>query len=127
MKFFRKLKTKTENFLFDSSIYVKDRTFVLFSVSQLAALIAGMLIGMYLHEPPLSTLVSLSVIVICSALLAYTVKKNKITIAKIVVALLIVFVFLRVSKGCADLFVVDEFFRLQRSGIVTGHDRLPPW
>ena len=90
MKLFGKLTKKLDAYLYDSSINTKDRTFVLFSICEIAALIAGMIVGITLREPALSTLISLVFVVLCIVLLIFTVKKNKIRIAKIVVAFMIV-------------------------------------
>lgn len=90
MILFRKLREKLDAYLYDSSINIKDRTFVLFSLCELAALIAAMGVGITLSEPIMSTLLSLAFVVICTALLVITVKKDKISVAKTVVAFLIV-------------------------------------
>ncbi|MCR5686547.1 MAG: DegV family EDD domain-containing protein [Lachnospiraceae bacterium] len=90
MKIFPKISKKISDYLYDPSIYVKDRAFVLFSASELAALVAGLLVGIYLKEPLRSTLVSFGVIAVCSALLIYTIKMNRVKVAKTVVAILLV-------------------------------------
>ena len=94
MNYFRKLGERLNDYLYDSSIYVKDRTFVLFSSSQLIALFLSMFTGIFLREPLVSTLVSLAVTAACTVLLIYAVKYHKVASARTIVAVLIVFFFL---------------------------------
>ncbi len=94
MKFLKRLTKRFSDYLFDSSIYVKDRTFVLYSACLTVALIVTMIIGIVLREPLSSIIVSIVVILICIALLTYAVKRNRIKTAKILVAYFVVFGFL---------------------------------
>ena len=94
MKLVRRIKTRIADFLYDSSIYVKDRTFVLFSSCIIVALILAMLVGIILREPVSSTLVSAGVILVCIVLLVSAVKGHNIKRAKVIVAFFAVFVFM---------------------------------
>ena len=94
MKYLKRLSDRINRYLFDSSIYVKDRTFVLFSACIIAALALAMLVGIILHEPISSTLVSLGVTITSTILLMYAVKRNGIKRAKIIVAFFAVFIFM---------------------------------
>ncbi len=93
MKFFDNIKKKFNDFIYDHNKDAKDRAFVLFSICLLIALIAAMLVGLFLREPKGSTIVSLIIIVICSYLLKVVIVKNKIKEAKIVLAFLLVGIF----------------------------------
>ena len=93
MKFLRGLKNRFYGYIYDSSINVKDRTFVLFSIMYFAAVIIALLIGLFLKEPVISTLVSIGVISVSVILLLLIVKYNKFKVAKIVVAFVMVFAF----------------------------------
>ena len=93
MNVIRKIKKSIIDYLFDPTRYIKDRSFVLFSACLIAALIGALIVGLFLHEPLSSTLVSLGITLVCIALLWYTVKCEKIRNAKIIVAILVVGVF----------------------------------
>lgn len=90
MKYIRSIRDKIDNFIYDHNKDAKDRAFVLFSICLLGALVAALVIGLFLNEPLGSTTVSLIIIVICSFLLRLVVVKNKIKGAKIVLAFLVV-------------------------------------
>ncbi len=93
MKFLRRLKERFYDYIYDSSINVKDRTFVLFSIMYFVAVFIALIIGLFLKEPVFSTLVSLGVILISAILLTLIVKYNKFRAAKIVVAFVMIGVF----------------------------------
>ncbi len=93
MKTLKKLKERFYGYIDNSDIDVKDRTFVLFSTMYFMALIVALIIGMFLHEPVKSTLVSLAVVIFSIGFLIFVIKKNKFKAAKIMVSFVMVFVF----------------------------------
>ncbi len=90
------LKKKTEsfyNFIYDSSLDIKDRTFVVFSVLYFIAVVAALVVGLFLKEPLMSTLTSLGVVVVSMLLLNIIIRKGLYKPAKIVVGFIMIFVF----------------------------------
>lgn len=93
MKHFRRIKERFYGYIYDSSINVKDRTFVLFSTLYFAVLLIYMLIGIILHEPFHSTLATAVIIGGNIGFLVYIVKRSMFKSAKVIVAFFMVFVF----------------------------------
>ena len=93
MRSYYKLKKKAYGYFFDSSIDAKDRGFVVFSFSEIMALVASLIIGIFLNEPFSSTVSQVIITVACSALLIFAVRSGRIRAAKIFVAFLLVCVF----------------------------------
>ncbi len=92
MNRFRKVKKSIYDYLTDSSVYIKDRSFALFSTCEIIAMIASLIVGIFLHEPPVSTVVTVIIILFCTVMLALTMRFNKIKTAKTVVALFLVLI-----------------------------------
>nr|MCR5278555.1 response regulator [Lachnospiraceae bacterium] len=90
MNFFEKIRNKFDNYIFDSSLSLRDRTFVLFSSAMIVAIFTAMIVGIFLGEPITSTLISLGLVIFCSILLYFVFKMNRIKGAKILVAFLMV-------------------------------------
>ncbi|MCR5501497.1 MAG: hypothetical protein K6F53_00655 [Lachnospiraceae bacterium] len=93
MKFLKQKIGRIHDFLFDSSINVKDRTFVLFSIMYFNALIVALIVGIFLHEPVSSTLTSFAIVAVSAGFLVYVVIKNRYGTAKIIVAFILIFFF----------------------------------
>ncbi len=93
MRLLERLKNRFYGYLYDSSINVKDRTFVLFSILYFGAVAAALVVGLFLHEAVISTLVSLAAIAFSSVFLVLIVRFNKIRVARIVVAFVMIGVF----------------------------------
>ena len=93
MKFLKRIKERFYGYIYDSSIDVKDRTFVLFSAMYFSAIVVALIAGLFLHEPLVSTLSSLGIVVFSIGYLVFIVKKNKFKSAKIIVAFIMVFFF----------------------------------
>ena len=93
MKALKRIKNRFYGYIYDSSISIKDRTFVLFSAMYFATLIVYMIIGMILKEPLRSTLASAVIIGGNIGFLVYILKKNMFRSAKVIVAFIMVFVF----------------------------------
>ncbi|MCR5507811.1 MAG: DegV family EDD domain-containing protein [Lachnospiraceae bacterium] len=86
-----RIKKRIYDYLYDSSIDPKERAFVVFSVSELAALFLTLVIGIFLKEPKSSTMVQFLITAACTALFIFAVKTGKLKGARIVVAFLLVF------------------------------------
>ncbi len=48
MKLFKRLKSRIDNYLFDSSVDARERSFMVFSVSEIAALAVALIVGIIL-------------------------------------------------------------------------------
>ncbi len=81
------------SYLDDSSIPIRDRTYVLFSLTYFGAMIASAIVGIFLQESVSSTLSSFGIIIVSTVFLLWIVKKNKIRAAKLIIAFLMVFFF----------------------------------
>lgn len=88
----KKIKNRLADYFFDSSIYIKDRTFVLFTICMVTALLLFSIIRFILEHKvsmllfgSFSAAVSLGVVYILA-------KKNKIHAAKIVLSLILVLI-----------------------------------
>ena len=93
MKYLKKLKDWVLGYLYDSSVPMNDRMFVVFSLSYFAALLGAGAVGVFLHEPVSSIIATVGIVVFIVVLLACIVKFNKIKQAKVGVAFLMVFLF----------------------------------
>ena len=90
MKKNKQIKNRIKDYFFDSSIYIKDRTFVLFTVCMLSALVAYSSIRIFFDHDismlcfsAVAFLISLGVIYILA-------KKRTFHAAKIIMALVLV-------------------------------------
>jgi DegV family protein with EDD domain len=93
MKFFRKIKENFLNYLYDSSIDMKDRTFVLFSFAEMFALLVNVLYGFFLLEEQLvPTIATLVFVIFGAVVILKLMKKKDLKRARIILALLLVFV-----------------------------------
>ncbi|MCR4850034.1 MAG: DegV family EDD domain-containing protein [Lachnospiraceae bacterium] len=90
MKLLDRIKKRIDTFLFNSAVDSRDRAFVVFSVSEIGALIASLIVGIFLHEPASSTIAQLVIIVICISLLIMTLKTGRLKGARIVVAFILI-------------------------------------
>ncbi len=92
MKFFKKIKDNFTGYLYDSSITIKDRTFVLFTICELTALMVFLIAGVVIGDDPINIVIGLAVVILGGILLYICVKKDKLNIARIIVALTLVLV-----------------------------------
>ncbi|MBQ9568402.1 MAG: DegV family EDD domain-containing protein [Lachnospiraceae bacterium] len=105
MRIFRRLNERVNSYLFDSSIYIKDRTFVLFTSLELMALLLNAVAAVILGDPLTSALASLMGVAVGVVILIILVRMDKIKVAKIAIALVLA-LFLRpaafFTKGGVD-------------------------
>ncbi len=78
------------DFIYDTSIDIKDRTFVVFSVLYFLAVIGALLVGLYLKEPVFSTITSIVIVLFSVIYLNIVIKKKLYKSAKIIVAFIMV-------------------------------------
>ena len=105
-------------YLFDSSIYVKDRSFVLFTISELLALFTYTVISVFLGDSIILLIFTLVGVVVGAGLLCFFARKNKIGTAKIVLTFILVLV-LRpavffakggISNGTMIMFLLGGYY-----------------
>ena len=101
----KKKKNPLLDYFYDTSIYMKDRTFVLFTLCELAALFLFSLIGVIMGDDISFLLIGVVGIVLGLGLLYFFVKKGKTKVAKIIMSLTLVLVLCPIgffSKGGID-------------------------
>ena len=90
MKKMKQLKKRFMDYLFDSSTYIKDRTFVLFTICMVSALLFSAFIRFFLDQNASVLFISIVASVISFVVIYFLAKKKKLHVAKIVVSLLLV-------------------------------------
>ncbi len=96
MKLFRSFKERVKNYVYDTSVSIKDRTFVIFSMLMLLALLAAVPCGLIMHEPISATLSTLAGFILFSLYVIYAFLNDRIEQAKDVISVVVVFIFLPV-------------------------------
>ena len=94
---FKKINDTMDRFkkyIFDPSVSIKNRSFVLFSVTVLLALFIAVPFGLIMGEPPLATLSTFLGAVFFSLFVLYSIKKDRINRAKIEISVILIFIFL---------------------------------
>ena len=94
MKLLELIHKRFIKYIYDQSINVKDRSFILYSVLVLVALFFAVPCGLIMHEPLSATISTLMGAICFSIYLFYSFKKRRIERAKMVLSLVVVFVFL---------------------------------
>lgn len=93
----RRIRAAFSEYLYDSSVNVKDRSFVVFSFVLIAELIFGAIpLGILMKEPISSSLATFAGAVFFGLYVFYAIKKDKIGQAKIVISIILIFIFLPV-------------------------------
>ena len=85
-----------KNYIFDTSVSLQDRAFILFSVLVLIALYAAVPFGLVMREPLSATVSTLLGAVAFSLYIFYVYKKNKVSSAKMTLSVIVVGLFLPV-------------------------------
>ena len=94
MKMIKKIHNILEDYVYDPSINIKERTFIMFSIAVLVALFTAIPCGIFMREPLSATLATLAGAVFFSLYVIWSFKKNRIERAKIVISIILVFLFL---------------------------------
>ena len=90
----KSLRKRIENYIFNPSVSIQDRSFVLFSCLVLIALYAAVPLGLIMREPLSATVSTLIGAIVFSAYVYYVFTANEISQAKIVLSIAVVFLFL---------------------------------
>ena len=90
----KKMINNLKNYVYDSSVNVKERVFVVFSITVLFALFAAVPCGIIMHEPPVATISTLVGAILFSVYVVYAITDGKIEQARIVLSIILIFVFL---------------------------------
>ena len=94
MKAVRKHINRISDYIYDSSVDIKERTFMVVSCSVLVALFLAVPFGIIMREPVSATISTIVGAVFFSVYVIWAFKRNKIEQAKTVISLILVFVFL---------------------------------
>ena len=94
MRLFSNARKAFNEYLYDSSVNLKDRSFILFSLVIIAALYIDVLCGIYMREPLLATIVTLAGALILTVIVVVAYRKNKTRYARILISVSTVFIFL---------------------------------
>ena len=85
---------RIRKYVFDPSVNIRDRSFVLYSWLILIALYAAVPFGLIMHEPLSATIATFAGAIAFTIYVYYVFRKNKIEQAKIVLSVVVVFLFL---------------------------------
>lgn len=118
MNSFKRLKKSFYDYLFDSSVYIKDRTFVLFSVCELIALLVASVADVFIGDPPANVFVGFAALLMSAVPMYYCVKRHKIKFARIFMALVLVLVLRPIAffakggiyNGSLILFLMGAYY-----------------
>ncbi|MBQ1548428.1 MAG: DegV family EDD domain-containing protein [Lachnospiraceae bacterium] len=92
---FKKLIQRIKDYIYDSTIDLKDRSFIVFSVILIAELILFAIpLGFLMKEPLSSALSTFAGAVLFGLYVFYAIRRKKIATAKVVVSVVLVLVFL---------------------------------
>ncbi len=94
MKGIKKIYNQLNGYVYDSSINIEERTFIMLSISVLVALFAAIPCGLIMHEPFSATISTIIGAIFFTIYVIYAFKKNKIEKAKIFLSVILVFIFL---------------------------------
>ena len=94
MKKIGKIRDRISDYVYDSTIDIKERTFILFSIVVLFALYVAVPCGLIMREPLSATLSSIAGAVAFTVYLIYSFKTNRLARAKVVISFIVVFIFL---------------------------------
>ena len=94
LKKLRRHLKRFEKYIYDSSADIKDRSFVVFSITVLVALFAAIPCGLIMQEPPEATIATGVGTAFFTLYVIHSIKKGRIARARIVISVILVFIFL---------------------------------
>ncbi len=94
MKKLRLIYREIKKFIFNKTVDATDRAFMFFSVLILIALYLSIPTGLMMHEPVIATLSSLAGSIFFTAYVVFTYKMHRIKKSKLLLSILVVFIFL---------------------------------
>ncbi len=81
-------------YVYDPSMNVKDRSFIVFSMTVLVALFAAIPCGLIMHEPPIATISTFIGALFFTVYVLICVKRKALKRARIAISMILVFIFL---------------------------------
>ena len=93
-KYYYDKTERLKEYIYDPTISIKDRSFIVFSITVLFGLFAAVPCGIIMHEPPFATISTLIGAVFFTAYVIISFKRNTIDRARIVISIILVFIFL---------------------------------
>lgn len=94
MNSIKRLLGRTKEYMYDASIDIKERTFMLFSGAVLVALFLAVPFGLIMREPLSATISTVVGAVFFTLYVVFSFRKKRIKTAKIVISVILVFIFL---------------------------------
>ncbi len=94
MSFFERRKKLFREFLYDSSINIKDRSFMVFSMSVIVSLYVAVISGLVMREPFSATLSTFVGAVVFSIYVTVVYRKKRLKQGRIVLSIIVIFLFL---------------------------------
>ena len=94
MNFIKDAWGRLRDYVYNPAVPLKDRSFVLFSVTVLFALFAAIPSGLIMREPPMSTLATFVGAVFFAGYVLFSIKKKRIGRARVAISVILVFLFL---------------------------------
>ncbi len=92
--FFRKVSDYFRSYIYDSTVNVKNRSFIVFSGAVLVALFAAIPCGLIMGEPILATISTFVGAVFFTVYVLISIRFNRLEQAKVSISIILVFVFL---------------------------------
>ena len=92
--FLKKLEKNFADYIFDPSVDIKDRSFMVFSAAVLVSLFLAVPAGIIMHEPLSATLSTLAGAIFFTIFVLAAIRLKKINQAKIIVSIILIFIFL---------------------------------
>ena len=90
----RNIVTKIREYVYDSSIDIKERTFMLFSGAVLVALFLAVPFGIMMQEPLMATVSTFAGAVFFTLYVIYAYKSKRIAQAKVILSVILIFIFM---------------------------------
>ena len=118
MKKTKRIKNRFADYFFDSSVSFKDRTFVLFTICMVGALLSFTAIRVFFDHSFMALLIAMAAFLVSFGVICVLAKKKKLHVARIIVSLILVLV-LRplaffsnggIHKGCVLMFLLGAYY-----------------
>ncbi len=94
MRFLRKAYNRLHDFIYDPSVDLKDRSFIVFSATVLIGLSLSVPIGLIIHEPLMATLSNIAGLLFFGALVVIAFKTRTIRLARNIISILLILIVL---------------------------------
>ena len=94
IKMFKRMIDRLKDYIYDSSADIKDKSFILFSITVLIALFLAIPCGLIMKEPLSATVSTIVGTLAFTAYFLISIKRRRIKQARIVISIVLVFIFL---------------------------------